>query len=113
VPHGHSATSRLPVGRAPAIKTVWKGKRRAFKDMVKYVVDVRTRVVAIGGDLHADAEQLLLAQGSRQADLWGANHYPGRGRPSQGNGGMEVADEGIRQAMRDATYSLIGEGEAL
>ena len=30
-----------------------------FTDMVKYVVDVRRRVVAIGGELHADAEHLL------------------------------------------------------
>ncbi len=27
-----------------------------FADMVKYVVDVRRRVVGIGGELHADAE---------------------------------------------------------
>jgi predicted oxidoreductase len=50
-----------------------------FGDMVKIVVDVRRRVAAVGGELHADAEQVLLAQGSAQADLWGANYYPGRG----------------------------------
>ncbi len=50
-----------------------------FGDMVKLVVDVRREVVAVGGELHADAEQLLLEQGSRQANLWGANYYPGRG----------------------------------
>ncbi len=52
-----------------------------FGDMVKYVVDVERGVVAIGGELHADAEQVLLEQGSRQADLWGANYYPGRRGP--------------------------------
>ncbi|HEX9731503.1 MAG TPA: DUF5674 family protein [Thermoanaerobaculia bacterium] len=51
----------------------------SFVDMVKYVVDVRRRVLGVGGGLHADAEQLLLESGSRQADLWGANYYPGRG----------------------------------
>ena len=50
-----------------------------FSDMVKIVVDLQREVVAVGGELHADAEQLLLEQGSRQADLWGANYYPGRG----------------------------------
>jgi hypothetical protein len=44
-----------------------------FGDMVKLVVDVERRIVAIGGELHADAEAVLLEQGSRQADAWGPN----------------------------------------
>lgn len=97
-----------------------------FEDMVKYVVDVKARFVAVGGELHPDAEQLLLDRGSAQADLWGANYYPGRGRdrcieftalinirPSQGNRGMEIADENVRAAVREITYTLIGEGEEL
>jgi len=97
-----------------------------FEDMVKYVVDVKARLVAIGGELHADAEQLLLDRGSAQADLWGANYYPGRGRdrcieftalinirPSRGNRGMEIADENVRAAVREISYTLIGEGEEL
>ncbi len=32
--------------------------------------------MAVGGELHADAEALLLQQGSRQEDLWGGNFYP-------------------------------------
>ena len=43
-----------------------------FEDMVKYVVDVARGVAAVGGEMHADAEQALLEAGSRQADLWGA-----------------------------------------
>jgi len=50
-----------------------------FEDMVKYVVDVERGVAAVGGELHADEEALLLEQGSRQRDLWGANYYPGKG----------------------------------
>ena len=95
-----------------------------FGDMVKLVVDVRREVVAVGGELHADAELLLLEQGSRQADLWGANYYPGRGaegcleytaliniRPSQGNPSMEVQDTGTRELVRSLASRLIGEGE--
>jgi len=95
-----------------------------FQDMVKLVVDVRRRVVAVGGELHADAEQLLLEQGSSQADLWGLNYYPGKGaedcieytaliniRPSQGNRSMEIEDAGTRQAVRDITYALVGRGD--
>ncbi len=100
--------------------------RLFFEDMVKYVVDVTRRVVAVGGELHADAEQLLLASGSRQTDLWGANYYPGKGRddcieytslinirPAQGNRGMEVEDDHIRDLVREITFALIGEGEPL
>ena len=97
-----------------------------FEDMVKYVVDVDRRVAAVGGELHADAEHLLLQSGSRQTDLWGANYYPGRGpdgcieytsliniRPAQGNRGMLIADPSIRERVREITFSLIGEGEPL
>lgn len=97
-----------------------------FGDMVKLVVDVRRLVVAVGGELHADAEQLLLEQGSRQADLWGANYYPGRGaedyieytaliniRPSQGNPSMEIQDASTREAVRSIVERWVGRGEEL
>jgi hypothetical protein len=95
-----------------------------FLDMVKLVVDVRRRVVGVGGELHADAEQLLLEDGSRQEDLWGANYYPGRGkeecleytaliniRPGEGNRSMEIGDEMLRAAVREVTFKLVGCGE--
>jgi hypothetical protein len=97
-----------------------------FGDMVKYVVDLERRVAAVGGELHADAEQLLLESGSRQADLWGANYYPGKGRdacveytalinirPAQGNRGMLIQDPAVRDQLREITFDLIGEGEPL
>lgn len=34
---------------------------RFFEDMVKYVVEVERGMAAVGGELHADAEVLLLA----------------------------------------------------
>ena len=97
-----------------------------FEDMVKYVVDIERGVAAVGGELHADAEEILLADGSRQTDLWGANYYPGRGiddcieytsliniRPAQGNPSMLVEDTDIRSRIRELTCALIGEGEPL
>src|SRR3990172_7857538 len=90
---------------------------RFFEDMVKYVVDVERGVAAVGGELHADAEALLLEDGSSQEHLWGANYYPGRGpdgcieytsliniRPSQGNPSMVVLDEGVQARVRDITF---------
>ncbi|MCG6925567.1 MAG: DUF5674 family protein [Acidobacteria bacterium] len=97
-----------------------------FEDMVKYVVDVERAVAAVGGELHADEEALLLEHGSRQEDLWGANYYPGRGpedcieytsliniRPAQGNRGMFIEDELLRERVREVTFALIGRGEPL
>jgi hypothetical protein len=97
-----------------------------FEDMVKYVVDVGRGVIAVGGEMHADGEQALLDDGSRQADLWGANYYPGRGpeaciectaliniRPAQGNRSMEIQDPALREQVRELTLSLIGRGEPL
>lgn len=48
----------------------------SFGDMVKVVVDVSRRVMAVGGEMHADEETLLIENGSAQEDLWGANIYP-------------------------------------
>ena len=35
--------------------------RLFFGDMVKYVVDIESRSAAVGGELHADAEQITFA----------------------------------------------------
>jgi hypothetical protein len=97
-----------------------------FEDMVKFVVDVERGIAAVGGELHADEEAVLLEDGSRQADLWGANYYPGKGpedcieytsliniRPAQDNRSMLIEDEAIREKVRDLTHALIGGGEPL
>lgn len=97
-----------------------------FGDMVKLVVDINRGLVAIGGELHADAEALLLERGSRQTDLWGANYMPGAGpehcleltaliniRPGQGNRSMVVQDPQIAATMRAMVGELVGRGEPL
>jgi hypothetical protein len=47
-----------------------------FGNLVKAVVDVDKGVMAIGGEMHADEEAVLLGQGSSQTGLWGINLYP-------------------------------------
>lgn len=99
---------------------------RFFEDMVKYVVDVERGIAAVGGELHADAEALLLEDGSAQEHLWGANYYPGRGpdacieftslinvRPSRDNPAMEIQSEETRGRVREITFALLGRGEPL
>ena len=93
-----------------------------FGDMVKAVVDVARRVMAIGGELHADEEAALIEDGSRQADLWGLNLYPAEPgedwlefdsviniRPSYGNRSRGVDDAGLRAAIREIVAALVPE----
>jgi len=90
------------------------------------IVDIERGVAAVGGELHADAEALLLDAGSRQADLWGANYFPGLGReqcieytslinirPAHGNRSMEIESQAVRERVRTLTFALVGEGESL
>jgi hypothetical protein len=96
--------------------------RDTFGDMVKAVVDVDRRLMAIGAELHADDEAALLEDGSRQADLWGINLYPFRARsdrvefdslinirPAQGNRSRSVEDESIRIAIEEIVTELVQE----
>ena len=47
-----------------------------FGDLVKVVIDVEKKIMAIGASMHADEEKFLLELGSLQDDLWGINIYP-------------------------------------
>ena len=83
-----------------------------FGDMVKAVVDIDRRALAINAELHADLEAILLTDGSKQNNLWGINLYPDamgddfvefdsmiNVRPSQGNRSRSVEDEGLRKKI--------------
>ncbi|MEK7082311.1 MAG: DUF5674 family protein [Patescibacteria group bacterium] len=93
---------------------------RQFGDFVKAVVDTEKKIMAIGGELHADMEALLMAQGSEQKNLWGVNLYPARPeneliefnsminvRPSQGNRSRNVEDQDIRMNIKAIADILI------
>jgi hypothetical protein len=96
--------------------------REQFGDMVKAVVDVGQGIMAIGGELHADEEAILLDQGSRQTDLWGINLYPDATdvervefdsminvRPGQGNRSRSVEDPGRQDRIRAIVRQLVRE----
>jgi hypothetical protein len=42
---------------------------------IKLAVDIEQRMIAGGGEMHYDCEQALLAAGSLQSNIWGAD-YP-------------------------------------
>ena len=91
-----------------------------FGDLVKAVIDVEKKIMAIGGELHADEETLLLQNGSRQENLWGINIYPNNSeenlvefdsminiRPSQNNKSRGVENLDIQRKIRDIVNKLI------
>ena len=91
--------------------------------MIKAVVDVDKRIMAIDSELHYELETLLLKEGSSQESLWGYNIYPDlfgeedfiefdsliNIRPRQNNRSRDVEDPTIRQKIIEITNSLIEE----
>jgi hypothetical protein len=82
-----------------------------FDGMIKFVVDIRNERIALGGEMHADAEVALLQAASRQEDLWGGNLHPWVGvpeveytsliniRPAAGNRGLAVDSRDVRNQI--------------
>ncbi len=76
---------------------------------IKLAVDVRRRILAGGGALHADCKAVLLGDGSRQEDVWGAGWIPQSQevrfesliniRPKQGSRSMAIADPTLRTTV--------------
>ncbi len=45
--------------------------KQDYETYIKITIDIERKVVALGGEYHADAEKLLLDSGSKQDDIWG------------------------------------------
>lgn len=87
-----------------------------YVEMVKGVADIERGIVALGGEWHIDANQVLIADGSLQQNLWGFNIYLDKRieyfsliniRPAQNNRTLEVEDAEIRQKMYDIINMLV------
>ncbi len=82
------------------------------------MVDVRRGILSAGGQKHVDGERLLLEDGSRQEDLWGAGLDLETAemdfdslinlRPTQ-NTSREILDQGVRKEVETITRSLLQE----
>ncbi len=91
--------------------------REDLGDYIKVVVDVEQGILAIGGEWHADAEQVLLREGSKQKDLWGGGIDLTTGgvdyvslintRPNLNNSQI-VSDESIRRKMLEVISRFMG-----
>ena len=84
---------------------------------IKLAVDVERVILAGGGEYHADCEEVLLEDGSRQEDIWGADWYPESKtvefialiniRPRQNNRGMEIEDPKLRANIETIIRRLL------
>lgn len=94
--------------------------KEQFGSLVKVVVDIGREVLAVGGELHADEEAILLEDGSRQEDLWGINLYPEKSRgewiefdsminvrPSQGNTTRGVKNTKIQEKIKNVIAKIV------
>jgi len=86
-------------------------KNNPFENVIKFVVDIERGLIALGGEMHVDAEQKLIEDGSDQENLWGANIWPWEDefkleyisliniRPHLDNFSMEIEKEDIRKIV--------------
>ncbi len=94
--------------------------KERFGDLIKAVVDIERGIMAVGGELHVDEEQMLLEAGSKQEDLWGINIYPERTkdtwvefdsminlRPRQGNRSRGVENETTQMQIKTIVEKLV------
>lgn len=88
--------------------------------MVKGVVDIKRKLLAIDAGLHADLEKMLLEDGSNQDDVWGINlWYEDEGdnfiefdsminvRPRQGNRSRSVESPVVQQQIIEVVRQWI------
>jgi hypothetical protein len=85
-----------------------------YGSMIKGVVDIEREIIALGGEFHMDANQVLMDDGSAQSDVWGFNLEFSEPRerwivyrslinirPALGNRSMFVIDPRLQEKMRD------------
>lgn len=102
------------------IQELRKMAQETFGNMVKAVVDVKRKIMAVDAELHADEEAYLLENGSDQRDLWGINLYPEVSgadfiefdsminlRPAQGNRSRGVEDAKTQEKIRLIVSTLV------
>lgn len=86
---------------------------------IKLAVDIEHGILAGGGELHADCEQILLRDGSDQANIWGADWYPLKQtvgyesiiniRAKVNNRSMEIQNPALREQVGQIVQTLLGE----
>jgi hypothetical protein len=97
--------------------------KEQFGDLIKAVVDIDQGIMAVGGEMHADEEVILMEkEGSKRESAWGINIYPGKNKeemiefdsvinlkPSFGNRSRSVDNPEIQNKIRNIVEKLISQ----
>lgn len=84
---------------------------------IKLAIDIDRLILAGGGEMHFDCEQMLLNDGSRQENIWGAGFMPQTKKitydslisiRSRQNRSMEILDSVIREQIDYIIHELLG-----
>ena len=108
------------IDRSISRKELTELAKEYYEDLIKGVVDIERKIVALGGEMHADAEEVLLKNGSKQSSLWGFNILLGKSkeeclmfesfiniRPRDNNKTLEVSDPAIRNEMKRIIFEKV------
>ena len=102
--------------RQPAIDQQIKGMLDVHETYIKVAVDIRREILAGGGEFHADCESLLIEDGSRTEDVWGADWIPAEQAVrcsalinirARVNPNMEIQDPAIRHQVEAITRRFL------
>jgi len=94
---------------------------KPFREVIKFVVDVERAIIAFGGELHSDAQELLIDEGSDARNLWGGNLFFSKNRkkiivecsalinikPSQNSFSMDIKDKKIIEKIQKIFTKII------
>ena len=109
------------VDKAITVDELKKMSEKMFSRIVKAVVDIDREIMVVDAEMHADQEQLLLEEGSKQGYLWGINFHPDNFgsldfiefdsminlRPSWGNKSRSVDDPKIQERIRAIINKMV------
>lgn len=96
----------------PFTEAETESAKERFEVYIKTVIDVERKICSAGADRHFESQNILLEQGSKQANIWGGgidletktvdfNSFINI-RPSQ-NTSNEIQDQNIRKRYEELT----------
>ncbi len=112
----------IKIVKDPITRTELEEVARAWSfNLVKAVVDVEKEIMAVGGELHADEEALLIEEeGSNREYTWGVNLYPDKEgedwieldsvinlKPAFGNRSRSVENIEAQNKIREVIKKLV------
>jgi uncharacterized protein DUF5674 len=100
------------------LRAIAKGQ---FGNLVKAVVDLGQGIMAVGGELHADEEVILVErEHAKRENTWGINIYPDKNgdgmvefdsminlKPAYGNRSRSVEDVAIQKKIKAIVKKMV------